>query len=113
MPPRPRSSRDGAGRSGPLRADVGRNRFRRLVAAALVAGLALAWARVVHANPAGPDEGPMDGYWPPWIAILILGIVIGVAIGILRSMAASARRVDLRRPPARSPDRPADDPPPG
>ncbi len=55
----------------------------------------------------------MDGYWPPWIAILILGIVIGGAIGILRSMAASARRVDLRRPPARSPDRPTNDPPPG
>ena len=93
---------------------MGRNRYRRLVAAALVAGLALASARVVHANPAGPDDGgPVSARWRDWMVVLVLGVVIGGSIAILRSMAASARRVDLRRPPARSPDRPTDDPPPG
>ncbi|MFO0931828.1 MAG: hypothetical protein U1E39_03865 [Planctomycetota bacterium] len=90
---------------------MGRNRFRRLVAAALVTGLALASARVVHANPAGPDDsGPLSALWQGWLVTLILGIVIGVAIGILRSMAASARRVDLRDPPARTPESSADKP---
>lgn len=55
----------------------------------------------------------MDGYWPPWVAVFVLGTVIGIAIAILRAMAASARRVDLRRPPIRPADRPTGDPPLG
>lgn len=55
----------------------------------------------------------MDGYWPPWVVIFVLGIVVGGAIAVLRSMAASARRVDLRRPTAQGPGRPGVGPPPG